>query len=389
MFVALSTVAALSLVPAPASATPDDRFLKVFVPHNESSEGPRDRAEAIRDAGLYDIISAQPRAYQDHIAAMRQVNPDIQVLAYLNATFAQKGEEFAYPESWYARDAYGRKVRSLGYGNFLMNPLNASWIQNRVTFCNNLMQSSGYHGCMADMLGTAPTLPNYVTSPPIDPRTGNRWTAQDWQLATTALAKTVDAGTGGALWGNGFGSAARYFGVGGGGTSKILATGVHGALSEIWIRTASQSVNYYPDETRWRYALDQLVDLSRNGEATAALVKVWSSGTIAQKDAWHRFALATFLLGSDGKSSFHISYAHGQVLMDHRYWQADIGAPTASYNITNGIYQRPFTRGKVLVNPTAVSRTINLGGTYTDLEGVRRTSITLPPHSGQVMTTAY
>ncbi len=38
-----------------------------------------------------------------------------------------------------------------------------------------------------------------------------------------------------------------------------------------------------------------------------------------------------------------------------------------------------------LVNPTTTAVTVNLGGTYKDLGGVRRTSITLPANTGEVL----
>ncbi len=387
---ALATLTALAAVPAPAMAAPPaaDRFLKVYAPENESFAGPRSLEQALADAENYDMITARLNSYEGHVAAMTAVNPDLVIIAYLNGTFAQKTEGTKYPESWYARDAYGRKVTSKGYGNYLMDPRNPEWIQNRTALCNTLMQSTGYGGCMLDMLGTAPTMPSYVSSPPVNPRTDALWTAVDWQATTTALAAQVDGGTNGALWGNGYGSASRYFGSSVGGTSKVLSDGVQGALSEIWIRTPYQSITSYPAELQWNKNVNQLVDLGLNGERTAVMVKMWSTGTTAQKDAFHRFALATFLLGSDGTSSFHASYAQGQVLLDHPYWKADIGQPTSSYALIDGVYQRSFSRGRVLVNPTEAPRTVDLGGTYVGLDGVSRTTITLAPHTGDVMQLA-
>jgi len=387
---ALATLTALAVVPAPAMAAPPaaDRFLKVYAPENESFAGARTLTQALADAETYDLITAKANTYKANLDAMRVVNPDLVVLVYMNGTFAQRTEGTRYPESWYARDAYGRKVTSKGYGNYLMNPLSPEWIQDRVNQCNTQLQATRYDGCMVDMLGTAPTMVSYVSSPPVNPQTGELWTAIDWQAATTYLALQIDTGTGGLVWGNGYGSATRYFGSRVGGTSKVLSDAVDGALSEIWIRSARQSILTYPNEVTWRKNVNQLVDLGVNGERTAAMVKMWVTATTAQKDAFHRFALSTFLLGSDGTSSFHASYAEGQVLLDHPYWKADIGQPTSSYALIDGVYQRSFSRGRVLVNPTEASRTVDLGGTYVGLDGVSRTTITLAPQTGDVMQLA-
>jgi Hypothetical glycosyl hydrolase family 15 len=364
------------------AAAVSGRFLKTFAAANERPTA-RTREQAVADAKRFDVISATVGMYTPHASAMRTANPGLVLLAYLNGTFAQKSEGTKYPESWYARDRYGRKVTSKGYGNYLMNPTNPAWISERTERCRQLLAQSGYGGCILDMLGTAPTDPGYVSSPAINPATGSPWTAADWVRATTALAGKVDAGTTGQLWGNGYGNGTRYFSAQLGGT-KVLGNGVQGALSEVWLRSAAQSITWFPDESRWKDSVNQLVDLGRTGERTAAMVKLWTSGTTAQKDAYHRFALASFLLGSDGRSSFQASYASGDALAGHRYWTTDIGTPTGAYASAGGVYQRTFTRGKVLVNPTTTTRTVALGAAYVDLSGVRRTSVTLAPHTGDV-----
>src|SRR3954451_1470617 len=62
------------------------------------------------------------------------------------------------------------------------------------------------------------------------------------------------------------------------------------------------------------------------------------------------------------------------------------GQPQAAYSDTGGVYQRTFAAGKVLVNPGDTSVTVALGGTYTDLDGQTVSSVTMAPHTGQVVT---
>jgi hypothetical protein len=79
--------------------------------------------------------------------------------------------------------------------------------------------------------------------------------------------------------------------------------------------------------------------------------------------------------------------------LDHKptfaspYWRAAIGTPTGTYTKTGGVYQRAFTAGKVLVNPTNFPVTVQLGGTYRTLDGVTVTALTMKPHTGEVLTT--
>ena len=47
-----------------------------------------------------------------------------------------------------------------------------------------------------------------------------------------------------------------------------------------------------------------LVDSEAAGKGMMTMTKLWITATPAQVDAWHEYTLATFLLGSGGKSKF-------------------------------------------------------------------------------------
>jgi hypothetical protein len=118
------------------------------------------------------------------------------------------------------------------------------------------------------------------------------------------------------------------------------------------------------------------------------MTKVWTNGTQDQKDAWHRYALATFLLGyTPGKSYFAFRYDRSLTTLNP-YWSVNIGDPVGSYANVNGVYERQFSNGWVYVNPTTTTVTVDLGGSYRTLEGTVVTSLTLPPHAGDVLTPA-
>src|SRR5205807_1377761 len=54
----------------------------------------------------------------------------------------------------------------------------------------------------------------------------------------------------------------------------------------------------------------------------------------------------------------------------------------------NGAYVRRFSAGYAAVNPGMATVTVNLGGTYTDLDGHVVQQAILPPHTGMVFTTS-
>jgi hypothetical protein len=113
--------------------------------------------------------------------------------------------------------------------------------------------------------------------------------------------------------------------------------------------------------------------------------KVWTTATRAEKDAWYEYTLASFLLGNDGRSRFFFSYTPGDSTVDRPWNDLALGGASGPYAKTSGVYQRSFSAGRVLVNPTTASVTVALGGTFRTLEGEIVTSVTLPPNSGKIL----
>jgi hypothetical protein len=113
--------------------------------------------------------------------------------------------------------------------------------------------------------------------------------------------------------------------------------------------------------------------------------KCWTS-VDAQNDSGTGCA-GLFLLGNDGRSDFYFSYsASNDAAADNAMWHVALGRPLGSYARIGGAYLRDFAVGKVAVNPTTTSVSIPLGGAYVDLAGHLVTSITLAPHTGQILT---
>ena len=143
-------------------------------------------AQALAVATNYDLVLATKKSFPPYLAQMRQANPAMKIVAYLNGTYAQSDQGSAYPEGWYARAADGSKVRSKKFGNYLMDPTAAGWIQNRAQTCAQYAADSGYDGCYLDMLGNATMGGTYVTAPPVN-NAGQQWTRAAWIGATSKL----------------------------------------------------------------------------------------------------------------------------------------------------------------------------------------------------------
>jgi hypothetical protein len=327
------------------------------------------------------------------VPAMKSVNPNLHVITYINASFVganQGPSSGAYPASWYMRDASGNTVQSK-YDNYMMNVSNADWVANRASSCRNDAVASGYDGCSLDMLGTAPLEPGYTTSTPINPSTREKWTEAEYYAATTKLAKAVTSFAKGLIVsGNGLRAGSSYFDANA--PSKQLFQGTADGIAEAFVRPGPASVGYRRTEAQWKMDVDMLADAGRSGHGVCTLTKAWADGTQASKDAVHELTLATFLMGTDGRSYFYFTYQESPDSTTlHPWWKSNVGTPAGSYPTyakVGSVYIRTFTNGVVVVNPTEAAASVTLpGGSWRDINGgtVRSGTVSIPAGSGWVL----
>jgi hypothetical protein len=340
-------------------------------------------SEALSLAKTYDVIVALPGQLGSNMPAMRKANPGITLLGYLNGSYAQSSEGSKYPSSWYATTKSGSKIRSAGFGNYLMRPDNSGWQGSRAAECKKII-ASGYMGCLLDMVGPAPLMPGYNNGVPA--KNGVNFTQAAWLTATGSVGRAVSAANPGhPIWGNGYSSGHLYFA--GDGPSSILRPSFSQLLTESWIRGSTTPLVTKPNEAYWRSAVDQLADLESRGLGTAAIVKIWASGSTAAKAKVAEWATASFLLGAGQRSFLAISYARGDDPTSlSTIEKASIGKPAGTrQRASNGIWKRAFTGGLVLVNPTGSTITVPLGRSYVGSDGKKVTSVTMAPNTGRVL----
>jgi hypothetical protein len=335
----------------------------------------------------YDVVSALPDQVNQWVPAMKEANPRLVLLAYMNGAFARKNQATAFPASWYLRNAAGQKLTSSGWGNYLMNPVEPGWIENRVAFCQSVLTTSGYDGCFVDMLGTAPVEGGYLAEGlPIDPRTGAVWTKADWLTATTNIEVRIKSALGTRpVIGNGLSHGARYFDATAPASSLVDAA--DGALAEQWLRKSGASATTYRTEAEWRQDVDLLVDAEARGRRPMVMVKLFTTATPEQQASWRRYALASFLLGTSGAGGFSFQTDSGVAAPLGMLEGTAIGAPVGPYAQVGGAYVRPFSAGLAVVNPTSEPVLVPVDAIYRSLTGATVEGLlTLPPNSGDVLT---
>ncbi|MBV8982567.1 MAG: Ig-like domain repeat protein [Acidimicrobiia bacterium] len=371
------------------------------------------QAQAVTDAQEYDVIVANKRVFTPYLSAMHAANPDLKVVGYMNGAYAQHNQgptSGAYDPSWYAKDSGGHYITSGDFGNWLMDVTNPGWIQDRKTACAGML-SDGYDGCYLDVLGNADVDPGYVSGVPVNPATGQPYTASQWMTDTANLGTQVkSANSAGFIVGNGLQDGNEYFTASEGPTSKLLG-GLDGGNAQGWLRGPTTPIDKFENLNAWEQDVSLLVDAGSHSKSAMAMTKVWTvspTPTQDQIDAVHRYALASFLLGTDGNQYFLFDSDpnDGAVAADHPYDHVNVGTPTEASpcNVStqncaadaSGAYVRHFTDGVAVVNPcTPTPRrpcpnvTYALGAPMTNLEGQTVAQVTLGPDTGDVFTTEF
>jgi hypothetical protein len=342
------------------------------------------KEQALRDARHFDLLMAHAPVYQPYVSAMKSENPRLQLFAYMNSTFTYRTD---LPESAYSHDAEGNRIYPYEWpSTFLLDPTSPIALDFQERRASLVMRQSGYDGLFADVTGLAPLSLSYVNALPINPSTGEVWTPTEWLEAVGVVIDRIRAVIGARpIITNGLKSGPAYYGATPLPGEIIFGPGIVGSVAESWLRHPSDPISAYPSETRWKQNVDMLIDVGSHAGSVLAMTKTWANGTIEQKDAWYRFAIASWLMGNDGRAYFHFTADKGDTLLDRPLNHLDLGPAVGPYTKLDGVYQRFFTGGRVFVNPTTTSQTIPLGDGYRTLSGTPITSITLGPNSAEIL----
>lgn len=342
-------------------------------------------------AQRFDLMVVAPGEFDAFATQMHAANPNLKMLVYLNGTYLPTGQAGQYTEDQFAHTSTGARInQALTWGNYLMNVASPTWATSRANLCKRQLLSSHADGCYLDMMGPQPLNPGYNTGRAVDPSTGKIWTYPNYMAAVAKIADSVRAANAGIpLAGNGLADGVRYYAPK---SSRLMLSYVDAGHAEIWLREGRSVVSNWPTVDEWKKDVDMLAEAGAAGETVLTQTKVWTTASAAQLDQWHRFALASFLLGTDGSHWFEFSSSRtlAGVTVDSPYDRVDVGTGAGSYSMdpVSGAYVRSFTQGYAAVNPADADVTVTLPVGCTDLDGNTSTGLpqTLAAHSGQVCT---
>jgi hypothetical protein len=153
-----------------------------------------------------------------------------------------------------------------------------------------------------------------------------------------------------------------------------------GAMDEQWVKWGNRPGSGWRDEAGWARQVANVAD------ATAAGVTVLTVTHSSNRDAAAaRYGYASALLASQGRVLFESTadYHSDPWFADY---DTDLGTPAGPMSADpSGVRRRVFSRGLVLVNPTAAPQAADLGGTYSGDGLHAAASARLAPHSALIL----
>jgi VCBS repeat-containing protein len=352
--------------------------------------------QALQHARDFHVITfADTSLYKKYVPQMKEAaqaaGHSLTLLVYINGTFILKSEVAGITdEAMFMHTKDGKRIVSKDFGNTLSNVFNPAWAQSRINTCNAKMsQAGGVDGCFLDTMGLAPINPTYVTpGVPYNPSTDAPYTGSEWLDGTTSIAQQVRNGLSGKkLFVNGLLNGTYY--AQSSAPTKRLIDASDGGMIEIFLRPPNTAVTAYPNETKWKADVDMLAAAAgRSNKPLILTTKVWVPGTQAQYDAWHRYAVASFLMGTSGHEYFNFRLDKNMTTKDV-FADVPIGDPAGGYGKVGVYYKRSFTNGVVLVNPTKNAVTVPLDRQYRNLQGqLVSGNFVMAPNTGDVLVNA-
>jgi hypothetical protein len=303
-----------------------------------------------QEGGRYQILVLQATD-ASKVPVLHQANPNLKIFLYQDPKFSRASDPTglsvctdypaivsAHPD-WFVRDAAGNPISPAGYpGNSIMDLGNPAYQQACVAHATALAKQYGFDGIFYDDFSAVLrwTFSGGALSPQYP--TDAAWQAATYSMISYAGAQTHAQGL--LAIGN-IGGATLTPGL----WQKWNAP-LDGAEEEAWVGASATGAQ--PPGT-WSA---QLANLAWS-EANHRFAVLHS---YAATETGNTFGLASMMLAANGEGSYstsNVNCTSAESWYPEYDLSAQLGAPTGAYfRLSNGVYERVFAHGIVLVNPT-------------------------------------
>lgn len=312
---------------------------------------------------------------------IRALNPNGIILGYKDIMGCSPDNpaymEIKQHEDWFLHDLNGNRLVSKQFGWYAMDVGNQGWREYYAESINQQFKNYTFDGVFADDVW-------------------NSFHYDKWTSAATAISSEI-----GERWHNDMLGMIQFIKASIGDKLLIINTSNNGdyveacdgKMEEEFVHPSWYAIDeFHDDYINWEQKVDALASITQSGKYYLA-----QSGTLTTSTTTEQihdmmiYCYASYLLGANGeKSSFGFNDFYSGDGSNGYYseFETNLGSALNSYYAINSLYTRDFVGGKVIVNPTATTCTINLEKYYVTLLGEEVKSIELLPHSGIILSNA-
>ena len=138
----------------------------------------------------------------------------------------------------------------------------------------------------------------------------------------------------------------------------------------------------YQNAEAWEQQVGALEEIGRAGRISTVYPDFRDDNMQARL-----YGLASYLLGKQGPHDFFYYAIHPASWPPIWFpeWETRIGHPIGDRYKAQGVWQRSYSKGKVLANPSSDAYVIDLGGAHQTISGAIVTSLLLGAHEGAIL----
>jgi len=332
------------------------RFQKFIVYYGPQSPD-RVIPEYIEHVAKFDLVVTE-FGIGNYVYQIKQSNPNTIVLGYKDAiamhTYYEDYSVVNAHEDWFIHDTDGNRLVHWKCGWYCMDPGNQGWRQHFANYVKQKIDLYGFDGVFIDDCWNQ--LWKYFFTVPEDkvPDYPN-WQQEMGEFLTYVKSQL---------------------------NPKLVIINTPNTEEYVAVVDGKNDEKFLKNKETFWY-IDNLAKISAQGKYYLALA---SSQEDTQESMM--YCLCGYLLGVNGSKAY---FGWWNIWSDSKgyYPEMDkinaLGSPTNAYYSYQSVYARDFENGKVLLNPTTSSYTVNLNSEYKTLDGQTVSSVILNAHSGIIL----
>jgi hypothetical protein len=310
----------------------------------------------------------------NQIKKIKNLNPLLKAIFYKNALTHREGPTKDW-EDWYVHDAQtGSRLVNKDWGWYLMDIGKQSYrisLANQIK--NNLINNPIFDGVFLDDVWGSVSSDRFYRAYTKETGIIPQSVIDSWHNNMKILFIQIKMAIGNKL---------LIINTGAFNTDYLAIS--DGQMYEAFCHANWQAYGeYHPN---WQKVLDRMIVATNLGKIYLAQSGILDGATDVQIKNTQKYCFAMFLLGANNNSYFYFSKNYRGVTYFPE-WDIDIGSPIEDYHARAGtpLYEREYSKGLVVINPSSESVQRNFGTKYKTLDGAITDAITMKGHQGEIL----